>query len=267
MPLENTTEQNNVPSTIEQGVDRSVQHAQPHQTIAKFEPQAAGEEKAEWYVADGVPGVGEKPDFFNDKTFKTLSEQAKAWGELRKKLGEKGGAAPDDGKYEINLPEEYKDISLQEDDPLLQKWKDVATKQKFSNDQFNAGIQMWVDYLKSFEESKRTEFEGAIKELGIDGESKLTELKSWFDNNFSDVMTFDEYKSSLTSPKLLKVIMEMKSKNIGMPTIGSNESEASSLDRDYFVGAMKREKGYGINMTYTKKINDLFKKYMAEQNK
>ena len=79
-------------------------------TIATAAPIApVSTEESKWMYDENTAGVGEKPEWFNEKTFKNVAEQAKSAVELRKALGERTGS-PDE--YAVDLKEfgeNYKD--------------------------------------------------------------------------------------------------------------------------------------------------------------
>lgn len=248
----------------QEGVDNSFNRSHQHGPLASVEinPQLANSSNGDgWYLKEGVKGEGDKPEFFNDKTFKTLADQAEAWVGARKKLSEKGGAAPDDGKYELSLGETYKDVTFQDNDPLLSKWKAMSAENKFSNEQFNAGIEMWLGYLDGYKAERDEQFVGAIKELGIDGENTIKELEGWFNNSFGDIEDFESFKEKMTSPTDIKLLMKMRDVMAGANVVRASEASVPK-SREYFSNAMNRDKGYGLNQQYTKRINDEFKIFM-----
>ena len=69
-------------------------------------PAEPAPDAAKWYLAEGVAGNGEPPEWFRADKYKTLDEQAKAYVELEKRFGAFTGA-PKDGVYKINMPEGF----------------------------------------------------------------------------------------------------------------------------------------------------------------
>jgi len=254
-------------TATEQGVNYTDNHNHGHSTIAVAEVSepAADTTASDWYISEGVKGTGEMPKGFNHKTFKTVEANLEAYSQLQKKLSEKGGAAPDNGNYELALSEDYKDITFKDDDKLMSGWKELAAKNKFSNDQFNAGIEMWLGYLNGYSAEKQEAFQGVIKELGVDGEQKLTDLGNWFDNSFGDIESFDTFKAKMTDAQDINLLMKMRDAMNGSNVIMSGES-SKPKDRSYFLGAMSRDKGYGVNQHYTKKITSEFNEYMKSKS-
>lgn len=106
----------------------------------------------EWFWSDtengSVAGKGQAPDWFNSKTFKTVEDQAKAHGELRKLYNQKMkglSGAPEDG-YEYEMPEEYsaKEWKYNTEDPGYQDFLHLARENGFSQDLVNEMTDMLV---------------------------------------------------------------------------------------------------------------------------
>src|SRR6185437_5786159 len=88
-----------------------------------------------WLYADGVPGSGEKPDFFKSDKYTSVAEQARAYTELEKKFGGFSGAPE---KYELTLEEDIKNsIELNAEDPLLKTFSDIAKSANMTQDTYN----------------------------------------------------------------------------------------------------------------------------------
>lgn len=85
-----------------------------------------GEGEASYFYSDDVPATGETPEWFKSDKYKTVSDQAKAYVDAEKRLGEMGdkiksfSGAPE--AYEASLPE---GVSIDTEDPLfaaVQEW-------------------------------------------------------------------------------------------------------------------------------------------------
>jgi len=123
--------------------------------------------REEWFWSDNengsVAGKGEAPEWFNSKTFKTVEEQAKAHGELRKLYNQKMkglSGAPDEG-YEYEIPEEYasKEWKYNTDDPGYQDFLHLARDNGFSQELVSEMTDMLVENsnMQREHESMRTE--------------------------------------------------------------------------------------------------------------
>lgn len=140
------------------------------------EPASAAESNsttADWYFADGVPGVGSKPDYLSPK-YKTLAEQAKAYDELYKTVRNTSGAPE---QYELG---DYGNV-IKADNPHMQKLMNYAKENRFSQDAFQEIVGTLVEY----EKSQQPNIDAEIAKLGVDGATKIKTVQTWAENTFS----------------------------------------------------------------------------------
>lgn len=248
-----------IQTTNEQMIDNAPASKQ-HESMATVDSTVHNDNyKAEptWKYSDSIPGEGEKPDWLMDGF--TVESQAKLGKSLRQSVAEKQGPPEE---YKLDLGEEYKDWQLDNEDPLTKAWNDYAKNNKLSNEAYNAGVKMWFDYMKGFGEQHAAKQEAAIKELGLDGKQTLTELQTWFDNNFGDDYSFDSFKNMMQTPQDVRLLMKMRDLTNGSSLVSRQESQQPK-DREYFKSLMTREKGYGVNQKYTQQVLADFEKFVA----
>lgn len=99
----------------------------------------------EWFYADGVKGTGDRPEFFRHDKYKNLGEQARAYVEAEKKIGELTtqlkAATPATAPAEYKLPDLAElggDMEWNKNDPLLGKAFEVAKAHKLPQEVFTA---------------------------------------------------------------------------------------------------------------------------------
>ena len=144
-------------------------------TTAQAESQAASPQlEPTWYFAEGVPGVGEKPDYLESK-YKTLADQAKAYKEAQKLLG---GLKPAPDEYDFGEAQEY----IDKDNDYIKDFVSFAKENKIQQDAFQKIINTYVEYDKS----RQPKPEEEIAKLGNDGMQKISTLQNWVKNNLSD---------------------------------------------------------------------------------
>ena len=80
------------------------------------EGQAEQTPTGDWFFDENVPGKGERPEWLKDK-YKSVSDQAKSYVELEKRLGEFRGA-PKDG-YDLSSVEGLSD------DPMVKHFAET----------------------------------------------------------------------------------------------------------------------------------------------
>lgn len=102
---------------------------------------AAPAAPVQWFLADGVPGVGDPPPYYKADKYKSLAEQAKAYTDLEslhgKKMAEVGeklkGHAGAPEAYELKMPDDWKppegvDFQPDPEDPLAKAAMDIGKK-------------------------------------------------------------------------------------------------------------------------------------------
>jgi hypothetical protein len=119
-----------------------------------------------WYIDDNTPGAGERPDWL-PTNYKKVSDVAKSYSELEKKLGAFTGA-----------PEEYNlgDLELDEDQLIVQEMKAVGKELNMSE----AGLKKFLGRIASATETiENANLEDQIKKLGKDGERELKQFQNF----------------------------------------------------------------------------------------
>jgi hypothetical protein len=211
------------------------------------------EPDADWFFAEGIPGKGEKPEYFNDKTFKTLADQAKAQTELRKKLASFTGS-PEEG-YEISLKEELASVEMDEEDPLLNQFAELASEMNMSQDGFNQVLNFYVEENAKFAQEESTQQEtywkAEYEKLGPNGAEDLKLLKQWAQHNIPDEMqsAFDDMVTTADSVKIFNLLMDKI-----IPSNVSHISAGTGLSRHNLQELMKDQK-YGRDQDFTRHVD------------
>jgi hypothetical protein len=206
-----------------------------------------------WYYADGVGGKGEKPEWFNEGTFKTVEEQAKAQNEARKKLGQFSGA-PEDG-YELSLGEENQDIIVDESDALLNKFANIASELNMSQDGFNQILGMYFEEMKGYanqeEEQNQEYWKEEMKKLGPNGAEELKILKQWSRNALPEDLhgRFDDLITSADSVKIFQALIDTT-----VPTQLTHVAPGTGINRHQLRDLMKNPL-YGRDQDFTRHVD------------
>ena len=128
----------------------------------------------DWWLAEGVAGVGPKPEYLNPK-YKTLADQARAYEELYKTVRATAGAPE---QYDFTEFEGKVDIN----NPHLQKFTQFAKQNRFSQD----AVKEILGTVLEYENSKLPNINKEIERLGPDGPRKIETVQRWAENTFSD---------------------------------------------------------------------------------
>lgn len=203
----------------------------------------------------------EVPEKFKDKS---LEDVIKSYSELEKKIGEKRSAnAPDN--YEVSLSEELENAGFDVDleDPLINKFADIARENGMSNDQFNELLNLYgesiMDGFKPSEEEVKAYRQAEMAKLGEDGPAIVEQLKTWGKNNLSE-SEYDLFMQFGDSAESLKFLQKLVN-NSSSPSIAPSGSQLNYTRDD--LKSMMADKRYGMDLGYTKKVDGLFKEVYA----
>lgn len=206
----------------------------------------------EWFLAEGVPGVGEKPEWYAESKYKTVAEQAAAQPELRKALG---GREKSPEEYTVNLAEEVKDVAIDVNSDLFKNFSKYAHEKKLSQEDFDKAINMYsaahknsnTEFMKAIENDIGDEY----KNLGLDYQKSKEELTNWLFNNAGE-NNKEFIEKALLDPYLAKVVQLIKDKrNVGM---SAPANEVVKKDMQYFTDKMKDPR-YGGNIQYSQAVD------------
>jgi hypothetical protein len=173
---------------------------------------------SDWFISEGVKGEGDKPDFFDDKKYKSIYDQALKAGEnateMRKKLGAFTGS-PDE--YSLELTGDLKDVKLDSEDPLLKDFTALAKNSKMSQEGYTKTLEMFANYSQlqaQRETDEITNFQKAeLETLGGPEKAReqINEMCQWFSQNFPTHEPQD-FKDMMYFAEGFKILKSMREK-------------------------------------------------------
>jgi hypothetical protein len=165
---------------------------------------------AVWNHAEGVPGQGDRPEWFQDR-YATISDQAKAYKDLETKFGSFTGA-PEAG-YEINLSEDVKaaGIEINKEDPLYDEAIKFATERHMNQDGFNEMMNLYATAKIADQAAIEQHKTDEIASLGAEGQARVNNLISWGRANLSEELFkgFEQMPESAGAIKALEHIISL----------------------------------------------------------
>lgn len=124
----------------------------------------------EYFLQDGVKGVGDKPEWYLADKYKSVAEQAKGYAELQKRLGSFTGA-PKDG---YQLPEGY-----DKEDALVAEVLKFGQESNMSQD----GVSKLLDLaMKQAEVTESFKAENELKKLGENAQGRIKTVENFLKN-------------------------------------------------------------------------------------
>ena len=176
------------------------------QPVAEGEPSQAQPEgqPSEWQWAEGVNGQGDKPEWLQGR-YKSVSEQAKAYTELEKRLGEIKGA-PKDG-YDFESME-----GVAKDDPLLQHFSETFKELNLSQAGFERVANEFAQIQTAMNKEQTAE---ELKKLGPNATQVVSQASNWIDNTFNPEVsqTIKSWMGTAEDINALNAIMAFQPKS------------------------------------------------------
>ena len=230
--------------------------------------------------------VSDKPEFVQDKFWDAdrkevnLENLASSYNALEKKLGsrtedlskqirtdleqERLGKTPEE--YKVNLPElpENVDVSVSDDMEIVQWWKDTAKKNGLSQDQFDEGVNAFVNNAMA----TLPDINGEMEKLGDNAKERIEAGELWSKKNLSpeSYNTFSSLAATADGVKVIEEIMKL-TKDSPIPTtptqvsVTPNEDDLKSMLQDpRYWDSSKRDPGY------VKRVTELYEKAYEKKN-
>jgi hypothetical protein len=128
----------------------------------------------EWFLADGVQGTGEKPDYYLDK-YSSLAEQAKAYPELQQKFGAFKGS-PDE--YTMADGTEYNS-----EHPLFAEIQAYGKENNLSQEGYQGLVNVLLDNEKANIAEQEEMTKQVMKDLGPNANERVQNIDDFLNAN------------------------------------------------------------------------------------
>jgi|TARA_R110000868_G_scaffold3181_1_gene21078 hypothetical protein len=150
-------------------------------------------EAGEYFLADGIKGTGDAPEWLNTEKYKSVAEQAKGYAELSKRFGGFKGA-PKDG---YTPPE-----GVEADDALYQELEAFATKTNMNGDAFQ---EAWELLSTQGEVAEEYNQEVELSKLGDNAQERIKTVESFMKNNL-DGDTYEQARGLVTNADTIELV-------------------------------------------------------------
>lgn len=175
------------------------------------EETSSSAEEPKWWVDEGIPGVGDRPEWLSSK-FKTAADLATSYSELEKRVG----SAPDD--YDLSKAE-----LIDPDYGPFQDLKEFAKSKAVSQEVMDKILGTVDQYMKEF----TVDFNEEKKKLGENAKERVNVLNNWAKSNLSKD-SFTALTSSLRTADGIKALEEIRNKMMeNNTTIPSGNDDSS----------------------------------------
>jgi|DEB0MinimDraft_10_1074344.scaffolds.fasta_scaffold01319_2 hypothetical protein len=224
--------------------------------------------------------VVSKPEYVQDKFWDVdrkevnLENLASSYNALEKKLGsrtedlskqirqdmelERLKNAPE--AYKVNLPElpENVDVSVSDDMEIVQWWKETAKKNGLSQDQFDEGVNMFINNAVS----ALPDINAEMQNLGDNAKERIEAAELWSKKNLSPsaYSTFSSIAATADGVKAIEEIMKL-TKDSPIPTTPTQVSVMPDLQD--LKSMMNDPRYFDSNQrdpSYVKRVTELYEK-------
>lgn len=166
-----------------------------------------------WFIDEGIPGIGDRPSWLNDK-FKTAADLAKSYHELEKKVG--------------TAPEEY-DISnskfIDHEYGPFQDFLALAKEKRVPKEVVDKMVDSFDKYMDEFS----IDYSEEAKKMGENANERLATLDNWAKANLSEA-SYEGLIGSLRTAESIKALEELRGKMMSNNTMVPNGNDASSTN-------------------------------------
>lgn len=147
----------------------------------------------EYFLAEGIKGIGETPEWYKSDKYQSVAEQAKAYTELEKKFGGFKGS-PKDGYV---VPE-----GVEQDDALLVELTEFAKDTNMSQEAYGRAWELLTAQEQAVEEVNA---EQEMAKLGENATQRLKNVEGFLKNNL-DADTYTQVQDLVTTAESVQLI-------------------------------------------------------------
>lgn len=149
--------------------------------------------EGEYFLSEGIKGVGDQPDWYKADKYKSISEQAKAYTELEKKFGGFTGA-PKDGYAPVE--------GIEAEDAL---WQELVSFGERTNMSQSALNDAW-DILSAQEQAvEEVSVEMEMQKLGDNAVERIKVVEQFMKNSL-DGDTYERLRYAVNSAETVELV-------------------------------------------------------------
>lgn len=173
-------------------------------------PIIASEVSPSWYIDEGRPGVGDRPEWLGEK-FKSAADLAKSYTELEKKFG--------------TPPENYdfsKSKFIDPDYVPFQEFLQLARDKRVPQDVIDKMLTSFDKYMDEFS----IDYTEEAKKLGDNAKERLSTLDNWAKANLS-LESYEALTTNLKNAEGIKALEELRGKVMSSNTMIPNGNDSA----------------------------------------
>jgi len=134
-----------------------------------------------WLWNEGVPGTGDRPDWYKADKYKSIAEQAAALPGLEAKLGPAAGffGAPQDGNYKLPAMPEGVDGEWDPESPLTKGFIEFAKAEGFSQAGVDKLLGFYAKTMAAEQEASDVALADAMSQLGENIGTRIEAVRTY----------------------------------------------------------------------------------------
>lgn len=171
--------------------DQAVESNDTLQSLVDVAEPTLGE--GEYFLSDGIKGVGDQPEWYKADKYKSISEQAKAYTELEKKFGGFTGS-PKDGYSVVE--------GVESDDEL---WQELVSFGENNNMSQSALNDAWGLLSAQEQAVEEVSMELELQKLGDNGVERVKVVEQYMKNNL-DGDSYEKLRYAVNSAESVELI-------------------------------------------------------------
>ena len=211
-----------------------------------------------YYLADGVSGEGEAPEWFKGDKYKSVADQAKAYSELSSKYAEKVGSftgAPE--AYEVAV----EGIELSSDDPLLQDVQAWAKESNLSQEGFNGLVERFAQHQIAQQAAANQRAEAEIKQLE-NSDQRIADINDFLKANVG--ADYDALADAVTTAAGVRALEALIKKAGAKPTIAEGDSPQGASQAEIEKLMTEKDDSGKVIYRYSKERQEHVRSLMAQ---
>jgi hypothetical protein len=209
--------------------------------------------EGEYYMADGIKGTGEIPEWYKSDKYNSVSEQAKAYTALESKFGGFTGA-PKDG---YALPE-----GITKEDGMAEELLSFASDSNMSQASFDRAFELLSAQSVATED---VNIERELSALGDNASGRIKSVEGFMKNNL-DSETYEKVRYSVNSAATVELIESLikATAPTKLPIDGGEAPEGltwSAIETEMFRKDDNGNLMRSVNRDHEAKIQKMMKMY------
>lgn len=208
----------------------------------------------DWYYDQNLKGDGARPDWFKGDKYKTVTDQAKAYSEVEKKLGAFTGAPE---KYDLAIAD-YPDLKFSDEDPLIKDFIESAKANGVSQEYVTELLGVYAQALTQ----GLPDTDAEMQKIGVNAAQDLQILGQWAGNILSPE-EFGIFRNMVTTADGFKVFDKLRNSGVA-PEIAENKG-GTPFETKEQVLAMINDPRYDTDETFRAEMRAKLSRAMARE--